>query len=593
MQLGLVLLIVVLIVAITSVETVKPPVVEEKIEEVPIIEEELEGEPEVKDRIFALLPGIENYPNLEQVLRDIYSIGGYREDEVEFMKTILNIYKEKPELKGYTKEVLYYATSWHTGFNHYDANYFNQIIIPLSKDITKNSENDLESAKAIQAWVKENIQYVLNATASTPKEVLEAKKGRCGEYANLIVAMCKAIGIPAREVWHAKAHGWEEVYVNGDWISMASTGALDYNNDQIIDYSDIENSGKYNKMVNVFIRSPFGEGNRIVTTFGYNRYIVEQMIVKAEDILNENYDLEAENSIAKAKELLLSWEKEKSVEKRHIIGKETLECALLAITVMREDATQKEVSGVYLEDFPPFLSTRIGFETICNTTIENSINENTTILYIFDTFLAKPVISSSYQGEEPFLNADAVQLARDYAKNHDFELILILISDETPPKIEYWYNEEIEALCNFRTVFLGESYKFACKFGDAIDIKNIGVVENTTYYLPPGINGNNYEITTIGKLEYEDNKFMGYSIKFLLNIKTKIGGLVFSGTSPIHQSYSNLIIINEQGEIFKPVENNGKYYYAECPALFINITAGQNLLIGREGDLVRITETGN
>lgn len=546
-----------------------------------------------KDVLKEKIPEIKNYPKLEQVFVDLYSSGGFTEQEINFMKIGFDIYKEKPELRKYAKEVLYYVMSWHTEYDHFDANYFNQAIIPLAKDVTKGSENDMASVKAIQKWVNRHITYSEDAFALTLKDILEPRKGKCAHYSKLIVAMCRAIGIPARETRYVDAHGWEEVYINGDWISLASTGTLDYNKDQIIDYSDLERSGS-NKMVDVFVGSPFGEGNRVDMTFGYNKYIVDQMITKAEDILKEGYNLEAENSISEAKELLSLWKKENSVEKRNIIGREAMEHALLGIAVMTKDARKKEVSVAFLEDFPLFLSKRIDFVTSCESTVKDSINESTEILYIFDAIVDMPEINIEYGGEPPFINFDAVLIARDAAKKEGFDINLVFISDATPPQIEFWNDQDIEALSNFKGIFeSGKAFNFIQNFTNTIDSVQNKIVNKTTFYLPQKLEGSDYCITAIGGIEYEDTKFLGYSIHpFKLVVENRIGGLLLKKETSTRQTYTNLIIINELGEISKPEKRNGKYYYSQCPSNFVDLTAGQNLVIEREGDFVKITETG-
>ena len=63
--------------------------------------------------------------------------------------------------------------------------------------------------------------------------------------------------------------------------------------------------------------------------------------------------------------------------------------------------------------------------------------------------------------------------------------------------------------------------------------------------------------------------------------------------TPESGEYTNIIIVDELGNIVRPEEKNGKYYYNECPSNFVNLDPGQNLIIEREGDFVKITETGN
>ncbi|GAH94212.1 unnamed protein product, partial [marine sediment metagenome] len=45
------------------------------------------------------------------------------------------------------------------------------------------------------------------------------------------------------------------------------------------------------------------------------------------------------------------------------------------------------------------------------------------------------------------------------------------------------------------------------------------------------------------------------------------------------------------GNVLRPEEKDGKYYYPHCPST-INLDPGQNLIIERQGDFIKITETG-
>jgi hypothetical protein len=93
---------------------------------------------------------------------------------------------------------------------------------------------------AIYDWVAQNIWYDLDVynrrvpnCDRTASNVLAVRRTVCEGYANLMIAFCRAIGIPAKRVsgyargneeWPydidniATNHAWCEVYVNGYWM---------------------------------------------------------------------------------------------------------------------------------------------------------------------------------------------------------------------------------------------------------------------------------------------------------------------------------------------------------------------------------------
>lgn len=113
----------------------------------------------------------------------------------------------------------------------------NQLITNTANTITKNAKNDLEKVQAIHDWVAKNIAYDVDKyRAGEIYEIQGAlttlinKKGLCRDYSDLTTALCRSIGIDAKTVigqagtTSAKyGHAWNEVKVNGSWISMDLT----------------------------------------------------------------------------------------------------------------------------------------------------------------------------------------------------------------------------------------------------------------------------------------------------------------------------------------------------------------------------------
>ena len=96
--------------------------------------------------------------------------------------------------------------------------------------------DDYRTAKNISAFVSKTVRtdtsQRINHTTLPASGILEEKKGVCADYANLMTAMLRAAGIPARHVsglvfsrmtkaedWThpAASHAWVEFYAYGKW----------------------------------------------------------------------------------------------------------------------------------------------------------------------------------------------------------------------------------------------------------------------------------------------------------------------------------------------------------------------------------------
>lgn len=97
----------------------------------------------------------------------------------------------------------------------------------LAHDLEGNSVE--ESARRIYDWVRNNLNYAgyLEEQRGALRALRE-KTGDCTEYADLVVALARAAGIPARSLggyvseWDFTPnpqdyHNWAELYINGAW----------------------------------------------------------------------------------------------------------------------------------------------------------------------------------------------------------------------------------------------------------------------------------------------------------------------------------------------------------------------------------------
>ena len=108
-------------------------------------------------------------------------------------------------------------------------------IIAAAKRIVGDTTDSWQAAKKIQAWVYRTVKKRYLAALSNALGVLKKKAGDCSEHAVLFVALCRAAGIPARQVfglgyWPRMngfgSHAWAEVYV-GRWVAVDPTWGQD------------------------------------------------------------------------------------------------------------------------------------------------------------------------------------------------------------------------------------------------------------------------------------------------------------------------------------------------------------------------------
>ncbi len=103
-------------------------------------------------------------------------------------------------------------------------------VIQLARDIVGAETNPCLQARAIYSWCANNISYVYPPDRGILNS-LPRRTGDCGEYSLVFVALCRAVGIPARVVngrWCCAAkknyHVWNEFYLpNYGWLPADAT----------------------------------------------------------------------------------------------------------------------------------------------------------------------------------------------------------------------------------------------------------------------------------------------------------------------------------------------------------------------------------
>lgn len=109
---------------------------------------------------------------------------------------------------------------------------------------------DYEKAVCVMETVHSRMKYEKNVTdiKTTAEEAFSMGRGVCQDYAQIMIAVMRKLGIPARYVAGAMeneplTHAWVEVYVNNRWYGFDPTNNLLVNNQYIVfsrgrDYKD-------------------------------------------------------------------------------------------------------------------------------------------------------------------------------------------------------------------------------------------------------------------------------------------------------------------------------------------------------------------
>jgi len=85
-------------------------------------------------------------------------------------------------------------------------------------ELARSGEKGLDVARAIGGWVYRRMGYVFDRTGvhTTASQALAAGQGVCQDYAHVMLALCRLVGIPARYVsghlvGEGGTHAWVEV----------------------------------------------------------------------------------------------------------------------------------------------------------------------------------------------------------------------------------------------------------------------------------------------------------------------------------------------------------------------------------------------
>lgn len=108
-----------------------------------------------------------------------------------------------------------------------------KVVRELAKSVTESASTDSERVDAILRWMSDpkNLRYGGEVVGSRygVEQTISQKYGRCWDYSDVFVTLCRASGVPSRQVlgWldGVSGHVWAEVYVEGEgWRAVDPTG---------------------------------------------------------------------------------------------------------------------------------------------------------------------------------------------------------------------------------------------------------------------------------------------------------------------------------------------------------------------------------
>jgi transglutaminase-like putative cysteine protease len=102
----------------------------------------------------------------------------------------------------------------------------------LAHRITRGKSTREQKAHAILAWLApgKNIRYSGNTGSRWGTlKVLHQKSGHCWDFSDCFVTLCRAVGVPARQVggwlYGSSGHIWAEYFTDEDrWQQVDPTG---------------------------------------------------------------------------------------------------------------------------------------------------------------------------------------------------------------------------------------------------------------------------------------------------------------------------------------------------------------------------------
>jgi hypothetical protein len=102
-------------------------------------------------------------------------------------------------------------------------------ITRVADEIRNRASNPADRVRAVVDWVQSNLEYEMTKGTEAAERTLRSRRADCTEFSNLTIALCRALGIPARRVGGISLssdvgilHRWVEVHL-GNWYEIDPT----------------------------------------------------------------------------------------------------------------------------------------------------------------------------------------------------------------------------------------------------------------------------------------------------------------------------------------------------------------------------------
>lgn len=204
--------------------TFKVPLPDDEIDRQKISNKKLSPEP---DKIYITEPNIiaeYNFRNLKtgQYKISLEGIAHIKTYEITRAKKINKNSDPEKDIKRYLIAERYIESS-------------HPMITDIASKITGNTREEI--VRNIYEYVKDNMEYTTAVGDLSATQALKARRGKCSEYAAIMVSLCRAKKIPARVVTGNIArniepkHTWVEVYFDEyGWVTYDPTVMSSYRN---------------------------------------------------------------------------------------------------------------------------------------------------------------------------------------------------------------------------------------------------------------------------------------------------------------------------------------------------------------------------